>query len=138
MPIRPRDKLISRFDANDEIVQHLERGESIVAAAKMAIGHFALAGGSNRPTLVELCLTEGRLLIFEVEPSFNRCTGKLMNSIPISEISACDSQVGRYFWGPRYCRLSITLCDGGAHKFQASLPVKRAIVLSESLLVQLR
>ena len=126
---------ISKWDANDVIVSGLEPGESILGAAKMLIGHWSsrdlLKSGAAQihPPLVELCVTDVGLREYAVERKLNRCTGECLLSIRFGQISASDSQVGRYPWGPKYCRLTVTLNDGSIRRYQASYSVKRATML---------
>lgn len=130
---------ISKWDANDVIVSGLEPSESILAAAKMLLGHWnsrdLLKNGAAQlhPPLVELCVTSAGLREYAVERKLNRCTGECLTSIRFGQITTSDLKVGRYPWGPRYCKLTITLIDGSIRRYQASYSVKRATVLWETL-----
>jgi len=130
---------ISKRDANDAIVSGLEPGESILAAAKMLLGHWnsrdLLKNGAVQvlPPLVELCVTNAGLREYAVERKLNRCTGECLSSIPFRQITTSDLKVGRHSWGPKYCKLTITLNDGSISRYQASYSVKRATNLCETL-----
>jgi hypothetical protein len=130
---------VSRFDDNDRIAETLEPGESILAAANMAIGHWSTdrllkaATRNVKPPVIRLCLTERRLLQFDVQRSSNICKGILVRSTPRAEITSTNAEIGRYFWGPKYCRLTIALSTETTFQFQAAYAVKRAVHLAEVL-----
>jgi len=130
---------ISKWDANDVIVSGLEPGESILAAAKMLVGHWnsrdLMKNGAAQvhPPLVELCVTNAGLKEYAVERKLNRCTGECLSSIQLRQVTASDLMVGRYLWGPKYCRLTITQNDGSIRRYQTSYSVKRATILWETL-----
>ena len=97
------------------------------------LNDWPMSKHNGMPNGIRLCLTQWRLLQFNLEPEFNRRTGKLLTSTLRSEIAISESERGRYFWGPRYCRLALTLKSGATQQFQTSFAVKRAINLADIL-----
>jgi hypothetical protein len=109
----------SRHDR--KVSQQLDPGESLLAAATFSTGSITkvAVSGVSAP-IVKFVLTDRRVLLFSTSKlAFNLNVGKLLRSIPLSEISSVESSKARMI-GVSGMRLGMNLTDGSIINFEAS------------------
>jgi hypothetical protein len=126
-----------------KVSQHLDPGESFLSAATFNTGSITRAAvrGVSAP-IVKLVLTDRRVILFSTSNlAFNLNFGKLLRSIPLSEIGSVESSKARMV-GVSGMRLGMNLTDGSVLEFEASgltlasakrlVPVLEATVISHN------
>ena len=118
-------------------LSHLEPDESITASTRViavpfGTGSIPLAASRGlQVVVVQLCLTETRLLVWELD-SFNRLTGEVLHTFRLADLIACEVKVGRG-WVFKNCTIVLTDQDGSVHEFRAPKPIKSCLALAETL-----
>jgi hypothetical protein len=104
-----------------KVSQQLDPGESLLAAATFSTGSITkvAVSGVSAP-IVKFVLTDRRVLLFSTSKlAFNLNVGKLLRSIPLSEIGSVESSKARMV-GISGMRLGMKLTDGSVITFEAS------------------
>jgi hypothetical protein len=99
----------------------LEPGEAFVAATTLNTGSIKRAafGGASAP-IVKAGLTDRRILLFASNNlAFNLNVGKLVRSIPLTDIQSVESSSG-HIAGMKALKIEVTLKDGTVLPFEAS------------------
>jgi hypothetical protein len=101
--------------------EFLEPGETFVAAATLNTGSIkhAAFGGVSAP-IVKVGVTDRRVLFFSSNNlAFNLNVGKLVGTIPLTDIASVESTSGRMA-GMKSVKINIALRDGTLLPFEAS------------------